>query len=70
MYRHDYDAHNGTKQLYKARIIAREKRIVRLYCIKALYIERQDRTLSMNAKMEGGRTNSGVIRITATRQHT
>ena len=52
------------------KIIAREKRIVRLYCSEALHIEKQDRTLSMNAKLEGGRSNSGVVRFRAVRENT
>ena len=70
MFRHDCDVHNGVKQSYIANIIAREKRIVRLYCTEALHIEKQDRTLSINAKMEGGRSNGGVVRIRALREHT
>ena len=70
MYRHDCDVHNGVAQSYSTKIIAKEKRIVRLYCSEALHIERQDRQLSINVKMEGGRTNSGVVRIRATREHT
>ena len=70
MFRHDCDVHNGAKQSYHAKIIAREKRIVRLYCTEALHIEKQDRSLSINAKMEGGRTTSGVVRFRALRMNT
>ena len=70
MHRHDCDVHNGVKQSYMAKIIAREKRIVRLYCTEALHIEKQDRTLSMNAKLEGGRSNGGVVRFRAVRENT
>ena len=69
MYRHDCDVHNSVPQSYTTKVIAREKRIVRLYCTEALHIEKQDRVLSINAKMEGGRSNSGVVRIRATREH-
>ena len=68
-YRHDCDEHNGVKQLYSATIVAIEKRIVCLYCTEALHIEKQDRKFSINAKMEGGRSNGGVIRIRALREH-
>ena len=69
MYRHDCDCHNGDKQKYTASIIAKEKRIVRLYCTEALHIEKQVRPLSINAKMEGGRGNGGIVRIRALREH-
>ena len=69
MYRHDCDQHDGTRQKYTATVVAKEKRIVRLYCSEALHIEKQDRAKSINAKMEGGRSNGGVIRFRALREH-
>ena len=69
MHRHDCDVHSGEVQAYSAKIIAQEKRIVRLHCTEALHIERQERPMSINVKMEGGRTSSGVVRLTAIREH-
>jgi len=40
LYRPDCDVHEGNPQHYIAKIIASEKRIVRLYCTEALLIEK------------------------------
>ena len=49
------DAHSGVHQKYSTVITTSEKRLVRLCCSKALQIEKQDRTSSINARMDGGR---------------
>ena len=65
LHRHDHDHHNGHKQVYSCKPVASEKKIVRLYMNEALRIEKQDRSASMNDKMECGR--GGLVRISATR---
>ena len=56
LHRHDMAKHDSQPQTYTT-IVAAEKKIVKLYCTEALHIERQDRTLSINAKRKVG----GVI---------
>ena len=65
LHRHDVAEHNGQQQAYKCIPVASEKKIVRLHINEALHIENQDRTASLNDKMECGR--GGLGRITATR---
>ena len=65
LHRHDVEHHNGVQQQYVTNIVNSEKKIVRLYSLEALSIEKQDSKLSMNERNEGGR--GGVVRITATR---
>ena len=65
LYRHDVAHHNGVPQKYITNIVNSEKKIVRLYSLEALSIEKQDSKASMNERNEGGR--GGVVRITATR---
>ena len=65
LHRHDLENHNGQKQVYICKPVASEKKIVRLYMNEALRIEKQDRSASINDKMECGR--GGLVRISATR---
>ena len=65
LHRHDVESHGGVKQIYTCKAIASERKIVRLCMNEALHIERQDRSASINDKMECGR--GGLVRISATR---
>ena len=65
LYRHDRDHHGGERQSYTTKIVAAESKIVRLYTLEALLIEKQDSAKSMNERNERGR--GGVVRITAAR---
>ena len=65
LYRHDLAHHNGVPQKYITNIVNSEKKIVRLYSLEALSIEKQDSKLSMNERNDGGW--GGIVRITATR---
>ena len=55
LYRHDVAHHNGVPQKYITNIVNSEKKIVRLYSLEALSIEKQDSKASMNERNEGGR---------------
>ena len=65
LYRHDRDHHHGVRQDYSTKILAAESKIVRLYTLEALMIEKQESTKSMNERNERGR--GGVVRLTAAR---
>ena len=65
LHRHDRDHHKGVKQVYVADVVAKERKILRLYTLEALLIEKSNPTSSMNDRMEGGR--GGIVRIRATR---
>ena len=65
LHRHDVESHGGVKQIYTYKAIASERKIVQLSMNEALHIERQDRSASINDKMECGR--GGLVRISATR---
>ena len=56
---------NGHHQQYICIPIASEMKIIRLNVNEELHIEKQDRTASLNNKMECRR--GGLVRITATR---
>ena len=55
LYRHDVAHHNGVPQKCIKNIVNSEKKIVRLYSLEALSIEKQDSKASMNERNEGGR---------------
>ena len=65
LYRHDMKYHNGDKQTYETKIVASEKKLLKLNCLEAIHIENHPDNLLMNEKNERGR--GGVVRITATR---
>ena len=65
LWRHDRDQHNGIPQNYVTTIEASERKIVKLHCNEALRIERQDPTLRLNERQEGGR--GGNVPISASR---
>ena len=65
LFRHDRDKHNGDKQNYTTGIIAAEAKIVRLYSLEAVLIEKQNTEISMNERNKRGR--GGMVRITAAR---
>ena len=54
LYRHDRDIHGGVPQIYQTTIEATEKKIVKLHCNEALRIEKQDPSLILNERQEGG----------------
>ena len=66
LHRHDVEAHNGIPQLYKCRILARERCQLPLNILEALYIEKQRPLTSLNDKNEAGR--GGLVRMRATRE--
>ena len=52
LHRHDVDSHNGVKQIYTCKSVASERKIVRLCMNEALRIEKQDRSASINDKID------------------
>ena len=65
LYRHDRDHHHGEPQEYLTRILGRERSLLPLNILEALYIEKQSPGTSINSRMESGR--GGLVRLTAIR---
>ena len=65
LYRHDKEVHGEEPQLYTTRVMNRQKNLLPLTAMEALYIERQVAGTSFNAKNEYGR--GALIRLTAER---
>ena len=65
LYRHDVKHHDGVMQIYETKIVASEKKILKLNCLEAIHIEKHPNNILMNEKNERGR--GGMVRITATR---
>ena len=65
LWRHDKAHHNGTPQQYITTIKASEQKTVKLHINEDLRIEKQDPTLRINERQEGGR--GGIVRISAFR---
>ena len=65
LWRHDRDEHEGQHQQYTARIMAKEKGILPLSILEALWIEKQYPQTSLNERNEFGR--GSIIRISAER---
>ena len=65
LYHHDRDFHQGEKQEYVTRVIAREQRLLPLTIMEALYIEQQVPGTSINDRNKYGRGN--LVKISASR---
>ena len=65
LHRHDLNDHGGNPQTYKTRILGRERRILPLTILEALYIEGQAKGTSFNDRNEYGRGQ--IVRLTASR---
>ena len=65
LHRHDTTHHGGVKQKYQTRILACERNLLPLRILEGLYIEKQNKLLSMNDRNENGR--GSLIRLTASR---
>ena len=66
LWRHDRDKHQGEFQKYTVRIIRKERNLLPLSIMEALFIEKQAIGTSLNDKNEYGRGK--LIRIRATRE--
>ena len=66
LWRHDRDKHGGEPQRYTTRVIRRERNLLPLSIMEALFIEKQATGSSLNDKNEYGRGK--LIRIRATRE--
>ena len=64
--RHDKESHNGVPQTYSSRVIRKERTLLPLSVLEALYIEKQSPGTSLNAKEEGGRGK--LVRLVASRE--
>ena len=64
LHRHDLDFHAGEPQSYTAKVITREISLLTLTVREAILQEYQDRTITMNDRIEMGRRGS-LIRIHA-----
>ena len=65
LHRHDLKDHGGSPQSFKTRILGRERRILPLTILEALYIEGQSKGTSFNDINEYGRGQ--IVRLTASR---
>ena len=65
LHRHDRDHHGGEPQEYLTRILGRERSLLPLNILGALYIEKQSPGTSINSRIEAGR--GGLVRLVATR---
>ena len=65
LHRHDQESHGGQEQKYTTRILRRERGLLPLSVIEALYIEKQLEGTSLNEKNENGR--GGLVRLRAVR---
>ena len=65
MWRHDLEFHNGEHQIYKTRILTRERSVFPLSITEGLYIESQYPGSSINDRNERGR--GSLVRIRAER---
>ena len=65
LWRHDQEAHGGSHQTYTTRILRRERNLLPLTLVEALFIEKQYPETSLNDKNEAGR--GGLVRLTARR---
>ena len=63
LWRHDAEKHNGEHQTYTTRILMRERTLLPLCILEAIYIEKQITTTSMNEKNEWG--HGGLVRLSA-----
>ena len=66
LWRHDRDRHEEEPQKYTTRVIRRERNLLPLSIMEALYIEKQATGSSLNEKNEYGRGK--LVRIRATRE--
>ena len=66
LWRHDRDRHQGEPQKYTARILRKERNLLPLCIMEALYIEKQATGTTLNDKNEHGRGQ--LIRIRANRE--
>ena len=65
LWRHDSETHGGNPQTYTTRILRRERTLLPLTVVEALFIEKQYPETSLNDKNEAGR--GGLIRLVARR---
>ena len=65
LHRYDSESHDGVKQEYTMRIMARERKVLPLTIMEALYIEGQSPGTSLNERNEYGR--GSLVRIQAAR---
>ena len=65
MARHDEKAHGGLPQNYQVCVVDRGRRLLTLVTTEALWIEKQQKEVSMNLRQEAGR--GGIVRLTANR---
>ena len=63
LWRHDAEKHNGEHQTYTTRILRRERTLLPLCILEAIYIEKQKTKTSMNEKNEWG--HGGLVRLRA-----
>ena len=65
LWRHDRDSHEGIHQQYTARVMGRDRTVLPLSILEALWIEKQKPGTSLNERNEFGR--GSIIRISAER---
>ena len=63
LWRHDAAKHNGEHQTYTTRIRRRERTLLPLCILEAIYIDKQITTTSMNEKNEWG--HGGLVWLSA-----
>ena len=65
LWRHDRDSHGGEHQQYTTRILSKDRSVLPLSTLEALYIEKQIPGTSLNERNEFGR--GSIIRLSAER---
>ena len=65
LWRHDRDSHEGERQQYKTRILSKDRSVLPLSILEALYIEKQIPGTSLNERNEFGR--GSIVRLSAER---
>ena len=61
LWRHDAEKHEGEHQTYTTRILRRERTLLPLCILEAIYIEKQSTKTSLNEKNEWG--HGGIVRL-------
>ena len=63
LWRHDSEKHHGEHQTYTTRILRRERTLLPLCILEAIYIEKQSTRTSLNEKNE--LDHGGLVRLNA-----